>query len=318
MAAYLIKFLFGVIILLLATQLFVKLAIKLSEVFRVSPLIIGMLVISFGTTLPELSVAISSSRSGSVGLASGTIVGSTIVNFILVLPAAILLGKDLRIGTTKTQKNSMILLIATVLFILLQQLPISPIISGILLLMGLLTANYLEYKWGALGRLQEDKTIVDLFKKRKVTPDLVIGLLASVVFVTVGGLLVVSSMEDLAVISGYSTTILGLTLTGIATSLPDIFTAVSSQKSDEDKLTIGHVTGGSLYNLLFIGGITNILGGDMSLGKVEIGFLLGLVLLFSLIIRFYSGKNIPRWVGIVLLLIFFIYIYTLSFTSKGI
>ncbi len=318
MAAYLIKFLFGVIILLLATQLFVKLAIKLSEVFRVSPLIIGMLIISFGTTLPELSVAITSSRSGSVGLASGTIVGSTIVNFTLVLPAAIILGKDLRIGTTKTQKNSLILLVATVFFILLQQFPIPPIISGIMLLSGLVAANYLEYKWGALGRLQEDKTVVDLFKKRKVTPDLIIGLLISVVFVTLGGLLVVTSMKDLALISGYSTTILGLTLTGIATSLPDIFTAVSSQKSDEDKLTIGHVTGGSLYNLLFIGGITNILGGDMGLGKIEIEFLLGLVLLFCLIIRFYRGKNIPRWLGIVLLLIFVIYIYTLSFTSQNI
>lgn len=317
MFTYLVKFLFGVIILLLATQLFVKIAIKLSEVFRVSPLIIGMLIVSFGTTLPELSVAITSSRSGSVGLASGTIVGSTIVNFVLVLPAAILLGKDLRIGTTKTQKNSIVLLIATVFFILLQQLPIPPTVSGILLLSGLVAANYLEYKWGALGRLQEDKTVIDLFKKRKVTPDLVFGLLFSVICVTVGGSLVVSSMEDLATISGYSTTILGLTLAGIATSLPDVFTAVMSQKSDEDKLTIGHITGGSLYNLLFIGGVTNILGGDMSLGKVEILFLLGLVLLFCLIIKFYSGKNIPRWLGIFLLLIFFIYIYTLSFMGKG-
>lgn len=315
MGAYLIKFAFGVVILLLSTQLFVKLAIKLSEIFRLSPLVIGMLIVSFGTTLPELSVSIMSSRSGSIGLASGTIVGSTIVNFILVLPAAILLGKDIRIGTTKTQKNSIVLLISTILFILLQQLRISPYISGTLLIIGLIVSNSLEYKWGTMGRLQEDKKVIDLFVKRKVTPDLIIGLLISVVFVTIGGLLVVNSMEDLAIISGYSTTILGLTLTGIATSLPDIFTAVSSQKKDEDKLTIGHVTGGSLYNLLFIGGVTNLLGGDMILGKIEISFLLGLVILFCLIIRFYRDKNIPKWWGLVLLTIFFIYIYTTSFSQ---
>jgi len=165
MAAYLIKFFFGVIILLLATQLFVKLAVKLSEVFRLSPLVIGMLVVSFGTTLPELSVSITSSSSGSVGLAAGTILGSTIVNFILVLPAAILLGKDIRIGTTKTQKNAIVLIIATILFVLLQQLPVPPLVSGLILLLGLLVSNFLEYRWGALGRLQEDKTVIDLFKK---------------------------------------------------------------------------------------------------------------------------------------------------------
>lgn len=317
MAAYLIKFFFGVIILLLATQLFVKLAVKLSEVFRLSPLVIGMLVVSFGTTLPELSVSITSSSSGSVGLAAGTILGSTIVNFILVLPAAILLGKDIRIGTTKTQKNAMVLIIAMILFVLLQQLPIPPFVSGLILLFGLLISNYLEYRWGALGRLQEDKTVIDLFKKRKITPDLIFGLFFSFICVTVGGLLVVRSMEDLAVISGYSTTVLGLTLTGIATSLPDIFTAVMSQKKDEDKLTIGHITGGSLYNLLFIGGVTNVLGADMNLGITETLFLFGTVFLFLLIIRFYKDKNIPKWVGLVLLLIFFLYIYTTSFLGKN-
>jgi len=313
MSAYLIKFFFGVIILLLATQLFVKLAVKLSEAFRLSPLVIGMLVVSFGTTLPELSVAITSTSSGSVGLAAGTIIGSTIVNFILVLPAAILLGRDIRIGTTKTQKNVIVLIIATLLFVLLQQLPIPPVVSGIILLSGLVVSNYLEYRWGTLGRLQEDKTVIDLFKKRKVTPDLVFGLFFSVICVTIGGLLVVRSMEDLAVLSGYSTTVLGLTLTGIATSLPDIFTAVTSQKKDEDKLTIGHITGGSLYNLLFIGGVANILGADMNLGLNEVLFLFGSVLLFFLIIKFYRDKNIPKWIGLVLLILFFIYIYSFSF-----
>lgn len=318
MAAYLIKFFFGVVILLLSTQIFVRLAVKLSEIFRISPLVIGMLVVSFGTTLPELSVTITSSRTGNIGLATGTIVGSTIVNFILVLPAAILLGKDIRIGTTKTQKNSFILLIATILFIILQNLSIPPIISGTILLLGLIGSNYLEYRWGTLGRLQEDKTVIDLFVKKKVTPDLIIGLLFSVISVTLGGLLVVNSMENLAAISGYSTTILGLTLAGIATSLPDIFTAVSSQKKDEDKLTIGHITGGSLYNLLLIGGITNVLGSDMYLGGIEIIFLLSLVIIFCVIIRFYKSKNIPKWVGLILFLLFFIYIYAVSFTSRGV
>lgn len=315
MSAYLIKFFFGVLILLLSTQLFVKLAVKLSRVFRISPLVIGMIVISLGTTLPELSVSLNSSRSGGVGLASGTIIGSTIVNILLVLPAAILLGENLRIGTTKTQRNGFILFSAVTLFYILQKLPIPPIISGAILVLGLIGSNILEFKWGIVGRVQEDKSVIDLFKKEKVTPDLIIGIIFSIACVTLGGLLVVTAMEDLAAISGYSTTVLGLTLTGLATSLPDIFTAVSSQKKDEDKLTIGHVTGGSLYNLLFIGGVINIVGGKMLISNIEALFLLGSVIFFCIILRFYKGRDVPKWIGLVLFLLFCIYIYTVSFSG---
>ncbi|HQK41832.1 MAG TPA: hypothetical protein PKV39_02460, partial [bacterium] len=135
----LVRFLFGVVILLISTQLFVKLSVKLSHILRVSPLIIGMIVLSFGTTLPELSVSIMShvSDSDGVGLASGTIVGSTIVNFLLIFPAAILMGEDIRVGTTKTQRNSLILIAAVIFFLLMQKLNIPAVISGILLILSL-------------------------------------------------------------------------------------------------------------------------------------------------------------------------------------
>ena len=316
----LVRFVFGVVILLISTQLFVKLSVKLSHILRVSPLIIGMIVLSFGTTLPELSVSIMShvSDSDGVGLASGTIVGSTIANFLLVFPTAILMGKDIRVGTTKTQRNGLILIAAVVFFLLIQGLNIPAVVSGILLILSLFATNFLELKWGIEGRVREDKTMMDLLKKEKVTVDLIVGLLFSIICVTLGGLIVVVSMEDLASLWGYSTTVLGLTLSGVVTSLPDLFTAVSSQRKDEDKLTIGHIVGGSLYNLLFIGGVVNIIGGKMDFGLIESGFLLTTVFLFFLILHFYKGKNIPKWVGTVFLLMFFIYIYAVSFYGKSI
>ncbi len=316
MFAYLVKFFFGVIILLLSTQIFVRLSVKLSKAFRISPLVIGMVVVSFGTTLPELSVSITSSTTGNLGLASGTIMGSTIVNFFLVLPAAILLGDNLRIGTTKTQRSGLVLLFSVVLFLSLQKLGINHYVSGALLILGVIGSNILEYKWGVIGRVQEDKPVIDLFKKEKATPDLILGIVFSVAAVTLGGLLIVTAMEDLSAISGYSTTVLGLTLAGIATSLPDLFTAVSSQKKDEDKLTIGHIIGGSIYNLLFIGGVTNIVGGTIDISITETAFLIGAVAIFLLILRFYKGRDIPKWIGIALLLMFFIYIYAVSLCLK--
>jgi cation:H+ antiporter len=252
-----------------------------------------------------------------LGLASGTLIGSTIINFILVFPSAILLGESIRVGTTKTQKNGIILILGTLLFILMQKINIPSIVKGIVLILGLVGANYLEYAWGVMGRVQEDKKLIDIiFKKEKVTPDLIFGLLFSLVGVTVGGLLVVNGIEGFASISGYSTTVLGLTITGIATSLPDVFTSVTSQKNDEDKLTLGHIMGGSLYNLLFIGGIVEIVGGNPGINNFEAIFLVVCVLLFFIIIKFYKGKDIPKWVGIALLILFFVYMYLLSFNAR--
>jgi len=278
--------------------------------------VVGMIVVSFGTTLPELSVARMSSSSGNLGLASGTLIGSTIINFILVFPSAILLGENIRVGTTKTQRNGLVLILGTLLFIIMQKINIPSFIKGVILILGLVGANYLEYTWGVLGRVQEDKKLIDIFKKEKVTPDLILGLLFSLVGVTVGGLLVVNGIEGFASVSGYSTTVLGLTITGIATSLPDVFTSVTSQRNDEDKLTLGHIIGGSLYNLLFIGGIVEIVGGNPGINNLEAIFLMSCVGLFFLIIKFYKGKDIPKWVGIALLILFFIYMYLLSFNAK--
>lgn len=315
MAAYLIKFLFGVIILLISTQIFVKLAVKLSEIFRLSPLIIGLTIMSLGTSLPEIAVSAISSAGGDIGLATGNIIGSNIINVFLIFGIGILVD-DLTIGTTKTQKNIVILLLVTFVFVILEVFFPFPVILGSFLLMSYAFFTYMEYKWGVMGRVKEDLAFITSLKKRKVTPDIVVGILLSVMGVGVGGYLVVNSMQELAVISGYSTTIFGLTLTSIATSLPELLTTIKSQREDEDKMTIGNLLGSGLFNLLFIGGLANVLGGSMKLPVVEVMFLIISAILFYVIVSFYKGKNIPKWVGWLLILIFFIYTYTISFSGK--
>ncbi|MBW6441819.1 sodium:calcium antiporter [Patescibacteria group bacterium] len=317
MAAYLIKFFFGVIILLLSTQIFVKLAVKLSEIFRLSPLIIGLTIMSLGTSLPEIAVSSISSSGGDTGLATGNIIGSNIINVFLIFGIGILVGK-LRIGTTKTQKNIVILLIATLFFVFSQAIFPFPRILGTFLLLSYIAFTYMEYKWGIMGRVKEDLAFITSLKKRKISPDLVLGIIFSVFGVGIGGLLVVNSMQELALISGYSTTLFGLTLISVATSLPELFTTIQSQKEDEEKMTIGNLLGSSLFNLLFIGGLANILGGSMELPMVEICFLIISSIFFFVIVSFYKGRVVPKWVGMILIATFFIYIYVLSFTTFGV
>jgi len=100
----------GIVLLLFSTKTLIKLSETLSLSLRLSPLVIGMTVVAIGTSLPELSVSTIASGRNDISLAIGNIIGSNIVNILLVFSVGALIGK-LRIGTTKTPRNAIILII---------------------------------------------------------------------------------------------------------------------------------------------------------------------------------------------------------------
>jgi len=315
MPSYLINFLFGTLILLFATQYFIKQAEKLSKIFKLSPLIIGLTVVALGTSFPELSVSTISVINKDPGLAFGNIIGSNIINILLILAVGILVGK-LRIGTSKTQRNGVLLVILTLLFILLQKLStlntISSTVSGIILLVLAFLFTILEYRWGVFGRVHEDRMYIDTSGTQKINALVLVKILVAILGICAGGLLLVSSIENISIATGYSTTILGLTLTAIVTSLPELFATITSQRDDEGKMTTGNIIGSNIYNLLFIGGIISIASDSLTISLNETIFLVFSTILFALIIKVYSGKIIPKWVGLMLIGMFLIYIYSLT------
>ena len=83
-------------------------------------------------------------------------------------------------------------------------------------------------------------------------------------------------------------------------------------------MTIGNLLGSSLFNLMFIGGLANLFGGSMKLPITEVMFLVISSIAFFAVVTFYKGKNIPKWVGLFLLVLFLIYIYVISYTGRGV
>ena len=156
-------FIIGAIVLLVSTQAFIKLAERISVSLRLSPLIIGLTVVSIGTSLPELTVSTIAAIRGDVGLAMGNLIGSNIVNVFLVLGVGILVGK-LRVGTTKTQRNIYMMSGIAGLFLLLYLLGLPHIIAGGILLATALMVTFDEYIRGVSGRTHED---AKMFAKRK-------------------------------------------------------------------------------------------------------------------------------------------------------
>ncbi len=304
-------FVIGAILLLLSTQVFIKQAERVSVSLKLSPLIIGLTIVSIGTSLPELTVSTIAAARGDMGLAMGNLIGSNIVNVFLVLGVGMLMGK-LRVGTTKTQRNIFILSGITGLFLLLYFLGLSNFIAGGILLAIALIVTFDEYIWGVNGRTHEDTKMYVKRKYCRFSVKDVGTLIASLIGVVVGGLLTVSSVEQLSVLLGFSTTILGLSISAIVTSLPELLTTIFSQEDGEVKITIGNLIGSNIYNLALIGGIVLLFSPWKALSTYEIMMLIFATLTFTVVVVGNKGKVIPKYNGFLLLCLFVAYIYFLK------
>ncbi len=311
MLSIVIKFIIGIVVLLISTQLFVRTAKKISQSFKLSPLVIGLTVVAIGTSLPELAFSLMALIKHDIGLAMGNIVGSNIINILFVFPVGILIGK-LRVGSTKTQRNAVILLLASIVFLLFQTLKQVPATTaGFILVTLALFVTYVEYSLGISGRGREDKKMFKGKVKVRISPFtmvLPIFLLAGIVM---GSFLAVNAVEEFSLITNLSTTIIGLTLTAVVTSLPELLTTIFSQEEHQAKLTVGNLLGSNLYNLLLVGGIINLLSGRNGI-TTQNWIIFGVVtLLFIFLLKKYSGKNIPRKWALILLGLFVFYLVNL-------
>jgi len=196
MEIVLLKFSAGLLILLFSTQKLVVLAEKISRKFRISPLIVGITIVAIGTSLPELTVSIISILKNDSGLAMGNIIGSNIANILMVFPTGILLG-NLRIGTTKTQRSVLILLVVTALFFLSRYVGEFRKIFGISLIGLSVLVSFIEYQFGVSGRLHEDLKRFKMVYDEKLNSFLYLLALFLILGIIVGGILVVNSIEGI-------------------------------------------------------------------------------------------------------------------------
>lgn len=303
----LLKFVIGLIILLFSTHKLVGLAKNVSRILRISPLIVGVTIVAIGTSLPELAVSLVSMVKNDMGLAMGTIIGSNIVNVLMVLPVGLFIGK-LRIGTTKTQRNALILLGITGIFFVTQHVGSFKPLSGMSLVGLAVIISVMEYQLGIFGRTHEDIKQFKSIRSKKISLNLVIGVILLIFGIIGGSVLIVNSVEGISLLSGISTTILGLTITAVATSLPELLITIFSQEEYQEKITVGNILGSNIYNLLLIGGIISMFPSATIVQTKEWVWLAVVTVGFVGILRYYKGQKPPRLIGMVLILLFIVYL----------
>lgn len=241
-------------------------------------------------SLPELAVSLVAIVKNDVGLAMGNIIGSNIVNILMVFPVGLFIGK-LRIGTTKTQRNALFLLGATAIFYITQSSGSFKPISGILLIGLAVAISIVEFMLGVFGRTHEDIKQFKSVKYKKLGWGVVVSATLLILGIIGGSVLVVNSVEAISLLTGISTTILGLTLIAVATSLPELLTTIFSQEDHQEKITVGNVLGSNIYNLLLIGGIISLFPSAISIQQKEWVWLAVVTLGFVGVLRYYKGQS---------------------------
>ncbi|RLJ51782.1 cation:H+ antiporter [Litoreibacter meonggei] len=298
----------GLIILLLAGDALVRGAVNLSLRLGIPALIVSLTVVAFGTSAPELLIAIQAVIDDVPGLALGNVVGSNTANVLLVLGIPALFS-GLPTSESKTQKSYLQMIAATLLFIAVSFFGPITWVHALVLLAGMaliLTDQFRDALNGRAAIAEEEPEGAD-----PTMPSWKIGayLIAGLVGLPLGASLLVENASAIATRMGVSETVIGLTLVAVGTSLPELATTVVAAMRKHADVALGNVIGSNLFNLLVIIGIAGLVG-PIPVPEAFLRFDLWVMLASSLIlipIVFWQKDLGKRW-GIALCTLYVIYI----------
>jgi len=296
----------GLVLLLLAGDALVRGAVNLGLRLGIPALIISLTVVAFGTSAPELFIAIKAALEGFPGIALGNVVGSNTANILLVLGLPAMMA-GINTAECDCRKTYVFMLIATVVFIALAFLGPLFIWHGIILLALLafmLTESYLatqRHRKNAAAAAQIELDGLDEADAEmsgwKIALFIVLGLIG---LPLAAGLLIEGAM-GIARSFGISESVIGLTLVALGTSLPELSTTVMAAWRKQGDVAMGNVIGSNMFNLLAIMGLTSFFGPlavPAEILQIDLWVMLGSSLI---ILPFIFGhRNINRFWGLIL------------------
>jgi cation:H+ antiporter len=296
----------GLAILIKAADSFVLGAGRLALVLRISPVVVGAVVIGFGTSSPELLVSGLAAWQGSLDIAVGNVVGSNIANLTLVASIAAIVS-GLAVSSQTLRREAPIATAAVLVFALLVQGSFTRL-DGVLLLVALALALGWLLRSAQRESDPEDPLTGEVAGRCGETGECnvrhevlrtALGLLG-----TAGAAqLIVYGARGIAEETGIGEAFVGLTLVAIGTSLPEIVTAIQAARQGQSELVVGNLFGSNMFNSLAIGGVVALVGpgevADASLtGLASVAMVASAVLAWFLM---GTRQRLVRWEGVVLL-----------------
>ncbi len=290
----------GLVILIIGAEGLVRGASSLASKLRISPLVIGLTVVSFGTSAPELTVNVISAFSGSPDLAVGNVIGSNIANILLILGISALII-PLRVKSSTVWKEIPLASLGVILVFIMANdrlfdgVPVNALTrtDGIALLA--LMVIFMYYVFGlAKGdrhKAKELKVVGDEVANFPIINSVAMTI-GGLIGLVVGGRMLVTGAVSVAEAAGLSEALIGLTVVAIGTSLPELATSVVAALRKHTDIAVGNVVGSNIFNVFFVLGTTSVITPlpINNLLNIDIAFsIFASVLLF--VFMFYGGKR---------------------------
>lgn len=319
----------GLIILIAGAEGLVRGSSSIASKFRISPLIIGLTVVSFGTSAPELTVNLVSAFQGSSDLAVGNVIGSNIVNILLVLGVCAIIV-PLTVKSSTVWKEIPLALLGVFLIFVMANDQLFDGVSfnaltrtdGILLLS--LMVIFMYYIFGMAKRDRKGKRLDEGAPADEAEDIKEYGLWTSV-GLTIGGLIglviggrwLVNGATEIATAAGLSEALIGLTVVAIGTSLPELATSVVAALKKQADIAIGNIVGSNIFNIFFVLATTSTILPLSVSGALSIDILvaLGATLLLFIFMFVRKKHQLGRVEGGLFLALYVI--YTVYLVMRG-
>lgn len=288
-------------------------SVKVARRMGVSPLLIGLTLVGFGTSTPELVTSLLAAFNESAGIAVGNVVGSNTANILLVLGAAAVIS-PVKVDVPSFKRDGAFLFLSTLA--LIAALFVGRINFGMGLVLTLALIGYIIYSY--ISDRKNQKAIKEkeqeLKEESKGSDNIWLSLgqtVSGIVLTILGARFLVNSAIELAQTWGISQAVIGLTIVAIGTSLPELITSVMSSIKGHNDVAFGNVVGSNIYNALFILGVTALfipidiptgMDKDIWIMTAVTLTLIGIALLF---------KRFSRLVGLLFLLAYAVYTWAL-------
>ncbi len=298
----------GLIVLVFSGDWLVRGGVSLAKRFRVSPMVIGITIISLGTSAPELVVSINAALSGHPDISTGNVIGSNIANIALVLGVTALIIKIPVKKKTIWFDWSVMVLASLLFFVFGQDLLLSRFegLTFIVLLTAYILLSLFSERMGLKGKQEKTqspplKTFSSIF--------IIIVSIAGLIF---GSKLLVKGAENIAFQLGVSERVISISVIAFGTSVPELATSIMAAIRKELDISIGNLIGSNIFNLFGILGTTAVIT-DIPINQASLDFdwfwMLGIFIVLFIFMQPVKRSKIVWWEGLTFIAIYFTYYY---------
>ncbi|WP_209124913.1 calcium/sodium antiporter [Alkalihalobacillus sp. BA299] len=300
----------GFTLLIIGANLFVDGSSKIAAILRVPPILIGLTIVAFGTSSPEATVSIIAAIEDNADVALGNVIGSNIFNITLVVGITALLN-PLKVESETLRKEIPFTFLASIaLLILMSDITLQTLNNNYINrsdgFIFLLFFSVFIYYIFEVARNSREKITEEKIPKSSLGKNVLITLigLAAIIF---GGDLVVKNSTNIAFTLGMSETLVGLTIVGVGTSLPELVTSITAAIKKQSELALGNIVGSNIFNILFILGLSSVITPLPVNSKVFTDVILMIVLTVLLFIFSRTKYKVAKSEGITLVLAYILY-----------